>query len=215
MQTTIFKLPTNHLDKDRFAGILATLRRGGVMVYPTETYYGLGASCFSAMALQRIYRIKKRDPAKPLSLVAADIAMVKKIIGQPPALFDILTAEYWPGPLTLILPAAAHMPQELLGGSGVGGCGTIGVRVPGHLWLRHLLAAAGFPISATSANISGEKEISDPAEAVRRFSGKVDLIIDGGETPGGFPSTIVDITSTPPQILREGAIASAQIKSFY
>jgi len=208
MKTEILKL--KQPEPKGFENIIKLLHRDGVMVYPTETFYGLGASCFSAAALRRIYHLKNRDPLKPLSVVASDLSMVKEIISPPPCLFDILAKEFWPGPLTLILPAAAHMPSELVGKDG-----NLGVRVPGHVWLRHFIAAAGFPISATSANISGEDDISDPADAVRLFQGKVDLIIDGGITPGGAPSTVVDLATASPRILREGIISAGSVKRFF
>jgi L-threonylcarbamoyladenylate synthase len=185
------------------------LRRDGVLVYPTETFYGLGALASSDKAVKRIYRLKRRDRGKPLSIVIADTAMAEESAASIPPLFRVLAREFWPGPLTLILKAKPDFPEDMLGPGG-----TLAMRVPGLPWLRELLHSLGEPITATSANISGEGEISDPERVVREFRGKADLIVDGGPTPGGLPSTIVDLTSAEPRILRAGAIPETALRKF-
>jgi L-threonylcarbamoyladenylate synthase len=188
------------------AGILSA---GGVMAYPTETFYGLGAILFSKKAVRRIFRLKARDAGKPLSLIVSDIDMIERIAAEPPPVFLLLAGEFWPGPLTLVLKAAPSFPPELAGPGH-----TVAVRIPPAAWLRGLVAEIGLPITATSANVSGEREISDPAEVIRLFDGKVDVILDGGQTPGGLPSTIVDISGDRPRVLREGAVPVSALSAY-
>jgi L-threonylcarbamoyladenylate synthase len=185
------------------------LENNGVIIYPTDTFYGLGVNSFSPSAIQRAYGLKKRDPAKPLSVLISDRDMLGAVARDIPQTFEPITSQFWPGPLTVVLHASSRMPEVLLGSHR-----TIGVRLPDHAWLRELVKTAGFPITATSANITGEAEISDPGRAIQVFHGKVECIVDGGMTPGGLPSTVVDMTPEKPTILRHGAIPLAQLERF-
>lgn len=178
----------------------------GVAVYPTDTYYGLGASAYSAAAVEKIYRLKGRLRDKPLSVVVAGLEMAGLVAADPPSTLPELAAAFWPGPLTLVLKARSVFPPAMLGPGG-----TIAVRVPALPWLRSLLAAAGFPLTATSANPAGAGEIADPADARRIFEGRVELFIDGGRTPGGAVSTIVDLTGKTPRLVRPGAVSWERI----
>lgn len=188
--------------------VAAALLEDAVAAYPTETFYALGAAAFSKKAVDKVYRLKKRDVSKPLSVIASDLDMVKEISASLPPYFRALAGEFWPGPLTLVLPAAAGLPERLLGPGR-----TIAVRIPPLAWLRALVGEICQPLTATSANLSGERELADPADVSALFSGKVELIVDGGPTPGGLPSTIVDLTADRPRILREGAVSAARIQS--
>ncbi len=185
-----------------------SLSRGAVAAYPTETFYALGAAAFSKTAVDKIFRLKKRDAAKPLSFVVSDMDMVDDLVAATPAPFPALAAGFWPGPLTLVLPAAARLPKHVLGPGG-----TIALRVPPLPWLRALVRDLGEPLTATSANLSGDRELSDAAEVKALFGGRVEIIVDGGRTPGGSPSTIVDLTGAAPRILREGRIPAARIEA--
>jgi L-threonylcarbamoyladenylate synthase len=127
----------------------------------------------------------------------------------PPPLFEELAREFWPGPLTLVVKARRGFPAVLLGPGG-----SVAMRVPGPAWLRASLDRFGRPVTATSANISGEGEISRGDEAVRRFRGKVGAIVNGGDTPGGSPSTIVDLLAVPPRIVRAGAVPARTLETF-
>ena len=186
--------------------IAEALLGGAVAAYPTETFYALGAASFSKRGVERIYRLKGRDASKPLSVIASDLDMVAEIVAPLPAAFAALAAEFWPGPLTLVLPAAASLPEFLVGPGR-----TIAVRIPPLAWLRSLVAELAEPLTATSANLAGQKELSDPAEVAALVTGKVEWLLVGGRTPGGLPSTIVDITGEVPRVLREGAIPAASI----
>jgi L-threonylcarbamoyladenylate synthase len=188
--------------------IAARLLAGAVAAYPTETFYALGAAAFSGRAIERIYRLKGRQASKPLSFIVSDMDMVREVAGPLPPHFTALAGEFWPGPLTLVLPAASGLPDGLLGPGR-----TIAVRIPPLAWLRDLVREMSEPLTATSANRAGEKEIADPAEIRALFGGRVDMIIDGGPAPGGLPSTIVDLSGGAPRVLREGAIPAARIEA--
>jgi L-threonylcarbamoyladenylate synthase len=207
VKTRIIRIPPDTVVSDSNEEIAAILRRDGVLAFPTDTFYGLGVNAFSAAAVGKIYEIKKREQGKPLSVVVADFEAAKSVAADPPGVFRILADEFWPGPLTLIVRAKPLFPAGMLGPGR-----TVAVRVPALTWLRKFLAECGFPLTATSANLSGGGEI-DSAEVVRRaFDGLVDLIIDGGRTPGGAPSTIVDLTGPAPSVLRQGAIPSERLR---
>jgi len=188
------------------AEIAASLLEGAVAAYPTETFYALGAAAFSKKGVERVYRLKGRDRSKPLPLIASDLDMVARIAGPPPPLFARLAEEFWPGPLTLVMPAAPGLPETILGPGR-----TVAVRVPPPAWLRSLVRELAEPLTSTSANLAGEDPLDDPAEVAALVGDKVDWLIDGGRAPGGRPSTIVDLTGGAPRILREGAVPSALI----
>ncbi len=206
MKTRLISIDPAAAEAPQAAEIISVLTAGGVMVYPTETFYGLGAAGFSAKAVGRVYELKGRDRGKPLSLVAADIDMVRAITAALPDALWPLAGKFWPGPLTLVLRAAAGLPRFLIGPGG-----SVAVRIPPLPWLRRVVYELSQPLTATSANLSGEGEISEPAKAKALFEGKVELIVDGGPTPGGEPTTIVDLLGPEPRVLRDGAIPSEVI----
>jgi L-threonylcarbamoyladenylate synthase len=206
MKTKIIKINPQLVEPKKVQRTVKVLSEGGLVVYPTETFYGLGAAAFSPRAIRRIYRLKKRDRAKPLLVLVSGLEMVEEITRSIPPVFWPLAQEFWPGPLTLVLKASPDLPLELTGARR-----TIGVRLPDVAWLREVVRQLAFPLTATSANISGEKEISEPTEAARIFEGKVDLIVNGGKTRGILPSTVIDLSGKIPAILREGAIQRSKL----
>jgi len=209
IQTQIIKIDLHHPERDKISRIAEVLQKGGIIAYPTETFYGLGVNGYKKEAIQRIYRLKRRDLTKPLSLVVSDMEMVDELAIDIPPVLTALAKEFWPGPLTVILKASSQLPQEIVSLEG-----SVGVRLPALTWLRDLIREAGFPITATSANLSGEREISEPDEVIDNFWGKVDIIADGGKTTGILPSTVIDLTSTKPQIVREGAVPVSELKRY-
>ncbi|MCK4336675.1 MAG: threonylcarbamoyl-AMP synthase [Candidatus Aminicenantes bacterium] len=209
MNTQIIQIDPRKIDMLQIEKIVRILKKDGVIVFPTETFYGLGASCFSSVAVNKIYDLKGRDRQKPLSVVIADLEMLDGITAHIPPVVERIVEEFWPGPLTLILAGGSHLPSILLGPKK-----TIGVRLPAHAWLRELVRTAGFPLTATSANLAGEKEISDPCDVIDVFSGKVEMIVDAGPTTGGLPSTVLDLTLKKPQILREGAVSASNLQMY-
>jgi len=209
VKTKIIKINPALVEPDKIKMVAKALKEEGMIAYPTDTFYGLGASCFSEKAIQRIYCLKKREPTKPISIIISDINMVRDITKNIPSLFWKIAGEFWPGPLTFVLKASSALPVSLLGPGD-----SIGIRQPALLWIRELVEKTAFPITATSANISGEKEIADPETIRDSFCGLVDIIVDGGETSGILPSTVIDLTSAKPAIIREGAVFRSALRKY-
>jgi L-threonylcarbamoyladenylate synthase len=184
----------------------ALLKRDGLLAAPTETFYALVANPFSAAALARLFAVKERAAAKPVLLLVSDPAMLPQVIREVPEVAARLLARFWPGPLTLILPALPGLPRLLTGGTG-----TVGVRQPRQAVTCRLIAELGFPVTGTSANRSGRPPLTLAAEVNRELGREVDLILDAGPCPGGLPSTIVDVTVQPPRLVRPGAVPAAAL----
>jgi L-threonylcarbamoyladenylate synthase len=183
----------------RAAGLLHDGRVGAI---PTETLYGLAVDPFNAEAVARVFTIKQRSDAQALPLVAADAVQIDEWIGAMPVLGTQLAERFWPGPLTLVVKAPASL------GAGVADRRqTVGVRVPDHAVTRALCELSGRPLTATSANLSGEPATADPDDVARTLGSRLDLLVDAGRTAGGAPSTIVDLTTSTPTLIREGVIS--------
>ncbi len=184
------------------------LRKGGLIVYPTETFYGLGAMALNENAVERVFRLKKRPPEKQLTVLISDLEMLKKYAAEIPPAAGLLADRFWPGSLTVIIEAKEVLLRSLKAST----C-KVGFRVssdPVALNLTRLLDA---PITATSANFSGFPPVTDPHELPADFLSGVDMVLDAGKVPGGFPSTIVDVEKGRVVILREGILAK-EIKAF-
>jgi len=182
------------------------IRAGGIVAFPTETYYGLGVSYSDAEALERLFIIKRRPKDKPIPLVVGDIAALSSVASSLNALALAITGRFWPGPLTILFAAHPGLSDLITGGSG-----KVAVRVPGRSFALELARAVGHPLTATSANISGMPPADRPDEVIRYFGDAVDLLIDGGRTPGGRPSTIIDMSEGGIKLLREGAVPYEEI----
>jgi len=180
------------------AGVLL---KGGLVAFPTETFYGLGANALDAAAVKRIFEVKGRPESKPLVVLVDSVRMAESLVKEIPAAALALMARYWPGPLTLIFRSASCLPEELTAATG-----TIGIRISGHPVAFELVRAAGVPITAPSANPSGEEPPVTAADVDRTLRDRIDLILDGGPTTGGLPSTMLDVTVTPPRVIRRGAL---------
>ena len=187
----------------------AVLAAGGLVACPTETFYALAADARNEAALARLLAVKQRPSTKPLLVLIADRAMLTKVAAAIPPLAEALMARFWPGPLTLILPARPDLPLPLTGGSG-----TIGVRQPGWALTRRLLEIFGGPITGTSANLSGQEPPLTAEQVQAALGPKIDLIVADGPCPGGLPSTIVDVAQAPARLLRPGAIAAAELAPY-
>ncbi len=177
--------------------------RGGVVAIPTDTLYGLAADPFSPAAIAKLFAAKGRSAERAVALIASDVDQVIAQIGPLPERARRLADTFWPGPLTLLLPRPASIPEQLTGGSD-----RIGVRVPNHDVARGLCRACGRVLTATSANLSGEPASNDPDRVAAVFaSSDVELLLDAGKTPGGPPSTIVDVLSSGEvKLVRPGAL---------
>jgi L-threonylcarbamoyladenylate synthase len=178
----------------------ALLRDGGLVAFPTDTFYGLAVDPTHPAAVARLFEAKGRPPQSALPLIAADIEQARRV-GRFTTLAERLAGCFWPGPLTLVVEARAGIVPAVLGGGR-----TIAVRVPAHLVARMLAREAGGAITATSANRSGERAPQSPDDVVRALGSWVDAVLDAGLTPGGMPSSIVDATGAAPALLREGAV---------
>jgi len=183
----------------RAAGALVVA--GGLVAFPTESFYGLGADALDAGAVARVFAVKGRPEDKPLLVLVDGIEMAAGLAAAVPDGARVLMARHWPGPLTLVLRAAARVPAALTGGTG-----TVGVRMPAHAVARALVAAAARPVTAPSANPSGAPPPLTAAAVRGYFDGRVELILDGGPTAGGAGSTVADCTVWPPRVLRQGPV---------
>ena len=182
------------------AEAVRVLREKGVIIYPTETLYGLGANPFFPEAMERIYAIKGRAAAKPIPFLIKDHEMLGALVEAVPPLGRELMERYWPGPLTLIFRAKKGLAPPLRGKDGF-----IGLRISSHPVARRIVEAMDAPLTSTSANLAGEADITDCDMMVQLFGNQVDLILDSGKVPG-IGSTVVDLTVEPPRIVRQGMI---------
>lgn len=183
---------------------LAILRAGGLVAFPTDTVYGVGALAFDGRAVEAIYAAKDRPVEKAVPILIGDAEELEKVAASVPQMARVLAAHFWPGPLSLVVPRLKVLP------SAVSADHTVAVREPDHPVARALLHLAG-PMAVTSANVSGEPSPVSADEVYRQLGGRIPLILDGGYTPGGIPSTVVDCTGQDPLILREGPITRAQL----
>lgn len=180
---------------------VAVLRAGGLVAFPTETFYGLGANALDAEAVGRVYTAKARERSKPLLALVDSLAMAESLVAEVPITARELMARHWPGPLTLVLKAVAQLPEALTAGTG-----TIALRVPGHPVALGLVRAARFPVTAPSANPTGAVPPTTASEVEDALGDRIDVILDGGPTKGGLPSTILDVSVSPPRLLRRGGV---------
>jgi L-threonylcarbamoyladenylate synthase len=183
------------------------LSSGGVLALPTETFYALGVNPLDEAALDRLFALKARPPEKPVLVLIAGPESLSQVAREIPEAARRLMAAFWPGPLTLILPARPGLPVRLTGGAG-----TIGVRQPRQPLVCRLLAALELPVTGTSANRSGQEPLTAASQVAREFGEAVDLILEAGPCPGGLPSTIVDVTVSPPRLVRAGVLTAAALK---
>jgi L-threonylcarbamoyladenylate synthase len=206
----VIRLSIDPLDPDPAAvGTAArAVQRGGIVAMPTDTLYGLAVNPFNATALEAIRRLKDRSADRAIPLVAADVEQIAATLGVLPMLARLLAARFWPGPLTMLMPAPERLPAEVTGGTG-----RVGVRVPAHAVTRALCAACGMPLTATSANKSGQPATNDPDAVAASLGAGIDVLLDAGVTPGGPPSTIIDVTDATPRVIRQGAIPWESIQS--
>jgi L-threonylcarbamoyladenylate synthase len=194
--------------KEAIGVAVGILAKGGLVAFPTDTVYGVGAHVFQSDAVEQIYaaKIRPRDKAIPILLARADdLVLVTEGITETAWL---LAERFWPGGLTLVLPKKANVPDVVSAGGP-----TVAMRVPDHPLPLTLIAALGAPLAATSANLSGHPSLVTAQEVEDELGGRIQLILDGGRCPGGIPSTVLDLTTDPPAILRAGAIGVEKIRA--
>jgi len=186
------------------------LKQGGIVAFPTDTVYGLGAVFDDEKAVRKIFAAKGREEKKPLSILVADIVQVELLSeiksGEMAQKAERLMKKYWPGALTLIFQKKPGIPDAVTAGGE-----TIGIRMPDMELTRELIRAAGKPLAAPSANTSGKRSSVSAREVLEDLDGKIDMVIDGGTCPVGVASTVVDMTGDTPVILREGVITAEML----
>jgi len=174
---------------------------GGVIAFRTDTFYGLGADPFNVSAVSKIRELKGREENKPILLLLSEASLGDRFIADRSEAFEEVARKFWPGPLTIVGVAVANLPRGITAGTG-----TVGVRVPADEGVRDLVRTCGGALTATSANPSGREPARSAKEVFDYFGARVDLIIDGGEVIATEPSTVVDVTTSPPRVIRKGAI---------
>ncbi len=183
---------------------LAVLRRGGLVAFPTDTVYGVGAMAFDERGVARLYRAKGRSMEKAIPVLLAGAEDLPQVVRDLPESARTLAEHFWPGPLTLVVPRHPDLPRA------ISATDTVGVRVPDHALARRLLRLAG-PMAVTSANRSGRASACTAAEVLAELGGRIEFLLDGGATPGGRPSTVVDCTGENLRVLREGPLTLADL----
>jgi L-threonylcarbamoyladenylate synthase len=174
---------------------------GGVIAFRTDTFYGLGADPFNARAVSKIRELKGREENKPILLLLSDAGIADRFIAGVSESFEEVARKFWPGPLTIVGAAVREVPSEITAGTG-----TVGVRVPADDNVRDLVRVCGGALTATSANPSGREPARSAQEVRDYFPEGIDLVIDGGEVTATEPSTVLDVTTTPPRVVRQGAV---------
>lgn len=182
------------------------IKNGGIVVFPTETVYGIGTNGLDKNAVEKLYKIKERPLNKPISLLVSDFEMIEKVAKNITEVEYKLMKKFFPGPLTIILNKRDIVPDIVTSGGD-----TVGIRMPKEEITRKLIEYAGVPIAAPSANISGKPSGTNLQEIIQEFEGKVDYFIDGGKSKIGISSTIVKVIDEIPYILREGSISKKEI----
>jgi L-threonylcarbamoyladenylate synthase len=205
--TRVLPIDPNDPDPDALRTAAAVIGAGGLVAFPTETVYGLGANALNPAAVRAIFAAKGRPPGNPLIVHVADERMCDRVVAVWSGPARSLAARFWPGPLTLVLPRAPAVPPEVTGGGP-----TVGVRVPGHPVALALIREAGVPLAAPSANQSSQVSPTRAEHVRAGLDGRIDLILDGGPTPNGIESTVVDLTSDPPVVLRPGPISRSALE---
>jgi L-threonylcarbamoyladenylate synthase len=193
---------------ENISAAIGALRRGEVIVFPTETLYGLGAQALNQTAVDAVFRLKGRDPSAPIPVLVADQAMLDQLVATTTPMAKELMQRFWPGPLTLVLPARANIPKPLLNTSG-----GIGVRISSQPIAMELVQTLGAPLTATSANPSGAEPARTLAEAINYFSDSVSVFMEGGTLGSKTGSTVAEVRDNKLKIIREGEIRRTSLES--
>lgn len=203
------RVDPKHVTAAALMPAISALRSGGIVAFPTETFYGLAVDPRLTFAVKQLFDLKRRHAVQPIPLIAASLQQVIEHVGTITPLAKRLAARAWPGPLTLIIPASAELSADIHLSTG-----RVAVRVPNDSIARGLALEAGHAITSTSANLSGEAPASTPDSVTAAFGEEIDVLIDAGPTPGGLPSTIVDATGSEPVLVRAGAIPWDRVLEF-
>jgi len=205
--TTVLRLTPDCPEPDLIADAAACLRRGGLVAFPTETVYGLGVAAFDAAAVRRLFAAKGRPAEDPLIVHIASLDALAALVSARPPAVDALAARFWPGPLTLVLRRSTLVPDEV-----TAGLDTVAIRVPAHPVAHALLAAAGIPVAAPSANLFSRPSPTRAGHVLEDLDGRIDLVLDGGRTQVGVESTVLDLSGDVPEVLRPGAVTLEMLR---
>jgi L-threonylcarbamoyladenylate synthase len=208
----IIKINRDNPEVSLISYVADQVRAGEVLGMPTDTFYGLAADPFNLRAVDRVYEIKSRSRHKPLSLLIGDIDQAEELAKPLPEEFYRLARKYWPGPLTIIVKAASRLPLKVTANTG-----NVALRVPNARIPLAVVQAASIPITATSANLSGESECTTALAVRDQLEGRISIIVDGGTSPRDIASTIIDLTDDDARwrVMREGAIPTQEISEFF
>jgi len=197
LKAYVVKIDPKRPDKGTIASAAGIIKKGGLVVFPTETVYGIAANLLNKDTVDKLYKIKKRSHTKPFTVHISDLKMLEGMGCRITKEAKVLIDKFWPGPLTIILKS----------GDGK----KIGFRMPANSVALALISAAGVPVIAPSANISGKKAPTSAEEVLKDLDKEIDMILDSGKTEVGIESTVIDLTVNPPKILREGAVSAKEL----
>jgi len=206
VSTKSLEIDPDHPELHLLQQAVDVILQGGMIAFPTDTTYGLGVNPFDDEAVQRVYTVKHRAPDKPLIILINESQQIEQLTTGISTNAQRLIERFWPGPLTLIFKTTPELLKFKIGSSG-----KIGVRLPHSLIAQHLIGLAKIPITASSANLSGQPSSLNAAQVRRYFGDQVDIIVDGGPAPGLYESTVLDVTYDPPRLIREGAIRLTEL----
>ena len=208
METKIIKIDKDSIEQDKIREITKAFNDGKLVVIPTETVYGLGANGFNEEACMNIFKAKGRPADNPLILHIAETSQVDELVSEIPDVARDCMDVFWPGPLTMIMKRSDKISDVV-----TAGLDSVAIRMPSHSIARAILKDCMLPIAAPSANLSGRPSATSAKHCIEDFDGKVDIIVDGGETNVGIESTVIDMTSNPPMILRPGGVTYEELKT--
>ena len=206
----ILQIHNRSPERSRIVRAAELVRQGQVIAIPTDTFYGLAANPFDPSAVQKIFAIKKRPESQPLLLLVDSLEMAADLLSAPPIEFYRLAERFWPGPLTIVAEASPKLPPPVTAHTG-----RIGLRLPSVPIPVALIQAAGCPLTATSANVTGEKECTTAQQVNDCLGSQLPLIVDGGASLAAKPSTVLDLHPNSWEILREGTVSEKEIKTFF
>ena len=202
----ILKIDPKDPDQSLINQAADILRKGGIIAYPTETFYGIGANAENERAIEKIYTIKGRNFKNPISTIIGNRTDVIRLVRDVSETGRMLMNRFWPGGLTILFEASDNVPQKLTAGTG-----KIGIRLSSNIIATNIAKTLSGAITATSANLSGQKECLSVNDVINSLGNSIDAVIDGGSTLGGLASTIVDVTTDPPNIVRKGVVPATLI----
>ncbi|MEW5974430.1 MAG: L-threonylcarbamoyladenylate synthase [Acidobacteriota bacterium] len=196
-------------DQEALEVASVALLNGGIVAVPTDIYYALGADPFNLRAVEQIFQIKGRQSWKPILLLVDSVDQAEEVAQDLPDVFYKIAEEFWPGPLTLIVPAATKLPRKITGGTG-----TVALRIPDLRITRLLIRAIDIPIVGTTANRAAHPPCASADDVLHDLGGKIELVLDAGPSRGNAPSTILDLTRDTPRIVREGGIPATDLAKY-